>query len=219
MPYVHYCHWSHSVLGLKPEWRARGIDSSSRNSSFSDSSRLKFLLLGYNPSTSEFATSSTDTATDNRQIIHMDHEDDDIDFVTLHNILYYIYTGCVNLNLQQGTPTEEYYPRPDGYPDPADPYCLYRSADKFLLAPLKEKCFEYLKHSMTPENIAERLFDGECEHYEPLKTLYLGYLLENYDIVKWTEGWERAVCDEDISPCVGRYRQRLLFDISKRLRM
>ena len=36
---------------------------------------------------------------DTRQVIYMDDPKDKIDFVRLHNILYYLYTGCVNLHL------------------------------------------------------------------------------------------------------------------------
>lgn len=110
-------------------------------------------------------------------------------------------------------------PLPEGYPDEPDPYRLFRTADKFLLSSLKDRCYLHLKHSVTPQNAVVRLFHGECEHFEELKHFYFDYLIANYNLVKETEEWEGVVCGlEDVSPSVARYRARLLFDISKKLR-
>ena len=85
------------------------------------------------------ASSASDAnVSDTRQIIYLDEPADDIDFVTLHNILYFIYIGCVNLPLLEEDQIEE--PFPEGYPDEADPFRLYKNADKFLLPALKERC-------------------------------------------------------------------------------
>src|SRR5436190_1339993 len=115
-----------------------------------------------------------------------------MDFVTLHNILYYIYTGIVNLHLPQEH--QEDSPFPEGYPDQADAYCLFRNADKFLLPSLKERCYYHLKNGITPELAVERLFHKECAHHEDLKTLYLKYVIANYDKVKRTESWKKLLC-------------------------
>lgn len=143
--------------------------------------------------------------------------EDDLDFVTLHNILYYIYTGTVNLHLRHQQ--EDDISFPEGYPDEPDPYALYRNANKFLLTSLKERCYTHLKHGVTPENVAERLFHKECQHHEELRTLYLEYLVANYDKVKVTEGWKRAVCndDEEVTLSVIKYRNRLFYDISQKV--
>ena len=148
----------------------------------------------------------------------MEDPEDGIDFVTLHNILYYIYTGCVNLHLHQEGPHD--YEFPEGYPSEPDPYLLFRNADKFLLLELKDICSRHLEHGVTTENVSERLFHGDCEHHENLKTVYLEYLIKNYDNVKLTEGWKRVFDNEDdVLPSVVSYRMGLLFEISQRLTM
>lgn len=141
----------------------------------------------------------------------MDQPEDDIDFVTLHNILYFIYIGCVNLSFSH---TESL---PEGYPDEADPFLLFRAADKFLLPSLKEQCFFHLEHGVTVENVAEMLFHPDCELHTELQQHYMDYIIANFKEVKDTEGWERAVCDEDVSPAIYRYRSRLFLEITKKL--
>src|SRR5213595_567566 len=74
----------------------------------------------------------------NRQTIYLDDEDDDLDFVTLHNILYYVYTGYVNLyNNAHGSKT---LAMPVGSPDKPDPFRPFRNADKFVLPVLMDRC-------------------------------------------------------------------------------
>jgi hypothetical protein len=107
--------------------------------------------------------------TENRQVLYMDHDTDEIDFVTLHNILYYIYTGCVNLfqpNIRNPLPN-----LPKGYPDQADPVSLFRNADKFMLPELRDRCYKHLQFSLTVENVAERLFSTDAQHHEDLRKL------------------------------------------------
>lgn len=166
--------------------------------------------------TSASSSPPSDGTYDDRQIIYLDDPADDIDFVTLHNILYFIYIGCINLPFPHEESDDD--PLPEGYPDEPDPYRLFRNADKFLLPSLKERCYFHLEHGITHKNVAERLFHPDCEHHEDLKELYFDYLVANFDEVKETEEWERVVCnDEDVSPSFARYRARLLFDISKKL--
>jgi len=50
-----------------------------------------------------------------------------------------------------------------------------------------------------------------------LKQHFTDYIVANFKEVKETEGWERAVCDEDISPAIYRYRSRLILEITKKL--
>jgi hypothetical protein len=145
----------------------------------------------------------------------MDDPDEGIDFATLHNILYYIYTGTVNLHVRSKKDVK--IPVPEGYPEEPDPYRLYRNADKFLLPSLKGHCYKYLKYGLTPENVADRLFHEECEHHEALQTLYLEYAIANFGKVKITEGWEAAVCNEnEASVSVIRYRLQRLYTISQK---
>jgi hypothetical protein len=142
--------------------------------------------------------------------------EDDIDFVTLHNILYYLYTGTVNLRV---TPNLDDNSIPEDFPDEPDPFLLYRNADKFLLFALKKRCYEHLKYGVTPENVAERLFHEECENHDELKTLYLEYVFTNYDKVKATDGWKRVFCNdaEDVPVSVINYRSRLMYEISQKM--
>jgi hypothetical protein len=147
----------------------------------------------------------------------LDDPADDIDFVTLHNILYYIYIGCVNLPFPQDEPDND--PLPEGYPDVPDAFRLFRNADKFLLSDLKERCYLHLKHGITIKNVVERLFHPACGQHSELKDFYFRYLIVNYNEVKKTEEWDCVVrYDEDVSPSVARYRTDLLLDITKALR-
>jgi hypothetical protein len=153
--------------------------------------------------------------TDNREVIYFDEAADDIDYITLHNILYFLYIGCVNLPFSKDEAKEQH---PEGYPGIPDPFRLFRNAHKFHIPLLTDRCLFYLDQGITPKSAVERLFHPECENYDALKTLYFDYLVANYDQVKETKEWERALCnDDDVSPAVARFRARLLFDISKRL--
>ena len=213
--------------GLKPEWRSRSRTPTSSTTSpdglegiFSTSwctNQISDAVSEKHCGASSSAREAGEPLIDDRQIIYLEDPADDIDFITLHNILYFIYIGCVNLPLPHDNPDDETVP--EGYPDEPDPFRLYRNADKFLLSELKELCLLYLEHSITAQNVAERLFHPDCEFHLNLKTLYFDYLISNYEEVKKTEGWDHVVCDdEEISPSAARYRARLILDISKRLK-
>jgi hypothetical protein len=92
--------------------------------------------------------------------IHLDEEKDDIDIVTLHNIVYYLYTGCVNIKFPLPYEDDFRYVRPVGFPPPADPYLLYKNARKFLIDGLTHHTFEVLWETLRPENVIDRLFSG-----------------------------------------------------------
>jgi hypothetical protein len=153
---------------------------------------------------------------DRQDVIHF-KAGDGVDYTTLHNILYYIYTGyanlpCLNMLLDMD-------PLPKGYPAEADPFVLYRNAHKFLLPELKEYCLYELKGGITPENVTTRLFHPICQQHPDLKEIYFNYLVENYDAVKDTDGWERAIIgDQNESSTVRDYRMRLIFEITKKVR-
>ena len=210
---------------MSPEWRTQVAASTSSTARLvTDGTLFVFLFLislsvgRLQRHSGARGSSSTlvEETSDDRQVIHLDDSADDIDFVTLHNILYFIYIGCVNLPFPQSEPSDD--PLPDGYPEEPDPFRLFRNADKFLLPSLKERCYFHLEHGVTPKNVAERLFHPDCEHHTELRNLYFDYLVAHFDEVKETEEWERAVCnDEEVSSSVTRYRTRLLFDITKRL--
>lgn len=68
--------------------------------------------------------------------------------------------------------------------------------DKFLLEPLRTQCYNYLKLSTDPSNVAERLFHVHCQYDRDLRELFFEYLLEHYDEIKTTEGWENVIKEE-----------------------
>jgi len=141
-----------------------------------------------------------------------------VDFVTVHNILYYIYTGCVNLHVPLNGP--KYITPPEGYPDEADPFRLYRSADKFLLHDLKGHCFHYIKAATgdDPRKAIQWLFDYNCGHHDELREHCLGRVLARYDELKESEEWRKVVLnEEDVPPSVRQYQERILYEISMRL--
>lgn len=154
---------------------------------------------------------------DTREVIYLNDPTDDIDYVTLHNILYFIYIGCVNLPYALEAVQQDKDKLPEGFPLEADPFSLYRNADKFLLPKLKELCYFHLENNITSGNVAERLFHPECERYPELKQLYFEYLVTDFDEVKETEGWKRVfdLEDEAVPLSTARYRSRLLFEITK----
>ena len=98
-------------------------------------------------STGEIVEPGGDEANDDRQVVYMDDPEDDIDFVTLHNILYYIYSGSINMHIKREG--DQDYEFPEGYPEESDPFCVFRNADKFLLTSLKELSYRHLIHGAT----------------------------------------------------------------------
>lgn len=164
------------------------------------------------------STRSTASLSDNREVIFFDDPEDDIDFVTLHNILYFIYIGRVNLPSPGEKPEDN--PPPAGFPETPDPFMLFRNADKFLMSELKEYCSLYLASGLTPSNVVQRLFHPDTQLYPDLKALYIEYFTANFEDVKITEEWERVAGREpegDESLYVSRYRTRLMFELFSKL--
>ena len=199
------------MIGLKPEWTSRPGKVDDTCSTRPSSS----------PQPSVTNPESISPTPETRLTLYLNEPEDDIDFVTLHNIIYYIYTKSVNLRLS-GLLRE--YPANDtglivGHPPSPDPFDLYRNAKKFLLDPLADYCFEYLR-STTYFNIPERLFrrDTELKHHDKLRELFLKKLIENYEWVKTTTRWREIVCNElDISAETRQHHEQLLFEITQRL--
>jgi hypothetical protein len=218
-----------TVVGLSPEWQSTSARSRNPrptspetlgNGDFvnitaghsKDQEMGSTLTLSDHIVDTEMTTSNEE---DSRKTIYLDDPEDDIDFDTLHNILYFLYTGCVNLHVGgfgRGKTV------PEGYPVEPDPFKLYRHAEKLLLTSLSERCLLYLKTSMSPLNISERLFCGEVEHYDGLREMYLQYLLANYNEVKATKGWSDIITNAaDATPSTRHYQEQILLEITKRL--
>ena len=140
---------------------------------------------------------------------------DDVDYTTMHNILYYLYTGRVNMHLSRHVEEET----PNGYPDAADSFLLYRAANMYMLEGLEERCVHYLRSTCTPENIIERVFDNpECGHHDRIRELYLEYLYNNFEGIKKTKEWEEMLVNmKDCSEGLLAYKSRLLFEITSRM--
>jgi hypothetical protein len=155
------------------------------------------------------------------KVRHSDHEDStailvldaDYDFITMHNILYFLYTGCVNLHF--GTVPDQNIP---GYPEKSDAFNLFCAADFYCLQPLRDRCFRLLMDTRTPDNIYTRLFDKRCEPYKDLQEQYITFLLEHFDEVKVKDGW-RSLFDwgEELIAEEQKYRGEVFFEICKRL--
>jgi hypothetical protein len=146
-----------------------------------------------------------------RTIIYID----DFDFVTMHNLLYFIYTDRVNFcrNVRQ----EEDF-QAEGCPSPADVFATYRAANMYLLERLESRAGKVLINTTTTANICDRLFSIDCKPYENLREAYIKFILKNYEKVKVTEEWEETMtnmpnCTRDEMA----YQTLILHEISKKL--
>jgi BTB/POZ domain len=138
----------------------------------------------------------------------------DFSFVTVHNLLYFIYTGLANLHYG----TDPHIKKPDGYPTKADAFELYRIADMYMVQHLAQRCFYYLTHSCTPENICGRLFNVACEPYQDLRKEYIKFLMDNYANVVATVGWKDVLFHtEDLGPVERKYWGELLLEITEKI--
>jgi len=144
---------------------------------------------------------------------------DDIDFVTMHNLLYFLYTGCVNLHHNPDSVQSDLR-NPDGYPDAVDAFSMYRAANMYLLEELEDRCYRYLISTCSPENICERLFSNPaCLHYDKIRNSLLEYVIQNYDTIKMSEEWEDMLLNLKDCPLeLVAYRSKMLLDISKSTR-
>jgi len=146
-----------------------------------------------------------------RSIIYID----DVDFGTFHNILYFLYTGNINLQDQReevDCPPEE----AEGYPqDEVSPMALFQAADMYLIEPLRQQCFRYLVKTCTINNISSRLFDISVQSFEDLRKEYLAYMVKNFDKVKTTKEWREAILKmNDGSAEELKYQLGLLLEIT-----
>ena len=148
-----------------------------------------------------------------RTIIHID----DIDFVTMHNLLYFLYTGHANLHYEKSNVKGDLGKNPEGYPPPADPFSLYRAANMYLVEELEARCYRFLTSTCTATNICERLLgNAQCEYYEKLKNFYFEFVIQNYDVVKMTDEWTDTYLKwKDCSPDLQEYKARILLQITK----
>jgi hypothetical protein len=142
---------------------------------------------------------------------------DDFDFATMHNLLYFLYTGYANLHYRPTTHDEHFEGLPLGYPPPVDPFTLYQAADMYLVEALKERCYRYLTLTCTTQNICQRLLENSaCNHYEGLSKFYFEFIVKNYDAVKKGKEWERIFLSmKESPPELFDYQVRKLLEITK----
>ena len=102
---------------------------------------------------------------------------------TLHNLLYYFYTGQVNLPVQ-GSPTDY-----GNCPAVSDPFELYRKAKKYQITDLSQRCYFYLISTLNTTNICSRLLNLWITSYPELKEAYISFLVEHFAIVQHSDEW------------------------------
>lgn len=122
----------------------------------------------------------------------------DFSYSTMHNFLYFCYTGDVNLSGLQKLPTA--HADGDGYPAWADAYELFVAADYFGAERLRDHCFTVIESTSTPESILDDLSrKGPVLNHVSLKGCRLlrkrltEYMYINYDTIKETVSWRRFV--------------------------
>jgi hypothetical protein len=165
---------------------------------------------------------TSDVRTEPEVVINLNSPDDDIDFITLHNILYYLHVGCVNLPFpgsRQNLGDNETYKHPEGFPNEVDAFALYKASNKFIISDLTDHCFQFLKLTLTPTNVSERLFHGDSDLrlYDDLVEVYFKFLLDNYDKVKDTDGWNEALRREYGDDDASEFAWSMLCRVTKSL--
>jgi hypothetical protein len=124
-------------------------------------------------------------------------------FTDYHNILYYIYTGSLNLRFPPST--KEARPLSGGgvtngafgweavatFPRAANPNEIYRLAGMMGLVELQTRAYHYLMSTCSVDNIFDRLFDPYCKAvaHAPVRTVYQQYLARNWEQVRSSGQW------------------------------
>jgi BTB/POZ domain len=196
----------------KRSTRSRKSESSKEGTIDDDSSKMTLSDSESNSPPNALHQRRTDEM--GRMIIYVDNTD----FTTMHNILYFLYTGSVNLHNPETW--EGMFSYPNGYPGEADAFALFRAANMYLLDDLESRCFHYLVATCTVENICTRLFSPDCRPYEALTNAYRKYLIKNYNAVRSSKEWEKAYLGmDDGTPEELQFRKALFLEISKMVRI
>jgi hypothetical protein len=116
-------------------------------------------------------------------------------FTDYHNILYYIYTGSLNLRYPKdgprpATPLNTWDTAP-GFPRPANPNEIYRLAGVMGLMELQGRAHHYLSSTCSVDNIFDRLFDPYCKAptHAPVRSVYQKFLARNWEVVRASGQW------------------------------
>ena len=109
----------------------------------------------------------------------------DDDFDLFHNILYYIYTDCINFSSDLTWS--------DGVHSPnlCSPEDIYTLADRLLLDGLKAKALKFLKLTCTVTNITPRIMSKFADLHEDVANMYDSYFQSNWGAIKCTKEFEQ----------------------------
>src|SRR5579859_3295920 len=116
----------------------------------------------------------------------------DFDFTTMHNLLYYLYTGKVNMHMF------DIHNEPAGYLPKVDAFELYKAADMYMIDALSSRCLSYLRESCTLENICQRLFDPECDVFPAVREMFLEFMVENFPKISQEKDWEDVLTSDEV---------------------
>jgi hypothetical protein len=124
-------------------------------------------------------------------------------YTDYHNILYYIYTGSLNLRYPPTTkdsrpmsagPTGPFYgweSTAKTFPRPANANEIYRLAAIMGLQELQTRAYHYLMSTCSVDNIFDRLFDPyvKTETHAPVRSVYRQYLSRNWENIRSSGQW------------------------------
>lgn len=154
-----------------------------------------------------------------RTIIHVT----DFEYDTIHNLLYFLYTGYVNMHdtiepVNSDFQDEHYdWTPPAGYPQPVDAFDLYRAADMYLIEDLKKLVSRFIAETCTLDDIYENLFNMDKKPFKEIVEIYLNYIAKNFDLIKGTEMWDQKVRSilSESTPDELQYRSEVLLSLTK----
>ena len=127
-------------------------------------------------------------------------------FTDYHNILYYIYTGSLNLRYPPSKdlrPVSSSAATPgvtngyawDAFPRAANANEIYRLAGVMGLTELQTRAYHYLMSTCSADNIFDRLFDPYCKAttHAPVRNVYQQYLARNWDTIRGSGQWAQLL--------------------------
>jgi len=100
----------------------------------------------------------------------------EVDFDTLHNVLYYLYTNQITFHSKPGKES------PTG-PRTVDVQGIYEVADRFLLTRLKDKALDFLRHSCDIQNVTGRMFGEFARMHEDMNLEYLFFFRTHLPLI------------------------------------
>ena len=115
----------------------------------------------------------------------------DDDFDLFHNILYYIYTDCINFASDLMSSGRRDVPK---FCAPEDIYTL---ADRLLMEGLKTKALKFLQFTCTATNIIPRIMSKFADLHEDVANVYETYFRSNWGAIKCTAEFDQFFDDMD----------------------